>query len=78
MGGAVATGAAAASWGTYETEIFAVLDDAELGNRYWDGESWHDWDRMGGPFRGTPAASAKHADRIDVFAITPEGEVRHR
>jgi hypothetical protein len=48
--------------GTHETEIFAVLDDAELGNRYWDGESWHDWDRMGGPFRGTPAASARHGE----------------
>ncbi|HEX9268212.1 MAG TPA: hypothetical protein VF998_00075 [Candidatus Limnocylindria bacterium] len=33
---------------------------------------------MGGPFTGEPAAAARDADRIDVFAITPEGEVRHR
>lgn len=76
--GGVSSGVDAASWGTFETEIFAIRDDGELANRYWDGTSWHAWDAMGGPFVGTPAASAKHADRIDVFAVATNGEVRRR
>ena len=33
---------------------------------------------MGGAFAGTPAASARDADRIDVLAIGRDGVVRQR
>lgn len=33
---------------------------------------------MGGAFTGTPAASARDADRIDVLAIGRDGIVRQR
>lgn len=77
LGGAVA-GAAVTSWGTFESEIFAVHDDGQVWNRYWDGSSWHPWEPMGGEFEGTPAASARDADRIDVLAIGRDGAVRRR
>ncbi len=79
LGGALAGGAAVASWGTFESEIFGV--DAPTGivvNRYWDGESWHAWEPLGGEFIGTPAAAARDAGRIDVLAIDRDGIVRQR
>ncbi|HEX4743238.1 MAG TPA: hypothetical protein VFW12_01050 [Candidatus Limnocylindria bacterium] len=78
LGGPVAAGVAVASWGTFESEVFAVLEDGQVWNRYWDGASWHDWKPMGGTFTGTPAASARDADRIDVLAIGVDGVLRHR
>lgn len=76
--GSAASGAAAASWGSEETEIFAIQPDGELWNRYWDGESWHPWESLGGSFMGQPAASARDADRIDVFAVSTHGSLQHR
>lgn len=78
LGGALVEGAAVASWGTFESEVFAVLDDGQVWNRYWDGSSWHDWEPMGGAFAGTPAAAARDADRIDVFAVGRDGILRQR
>ncbi|MGH2498661.1 MAG: hypothetical protein ACRDF0_00990 [Candidatus Limnocylindria bacterium] len=39
---------------------------------------WHEWESLGGAFAGQPAASARDADRIDVFAIGTDGVLRHR
>jgi len=78
LGGALVGGAAVASWGTFESEIFAVRDDGEVWNRYWDGASWHPWEPMGGEFIGTPSASARDAARIDVLAIGADGVVQQR
>ena len=58
--------------------MFAVLDDGGLWDRYWDGALWHEWKSLGGDFKGQPAASARDADRIDVFAIGTDGTLRHR
>ena len=70
--------AAVASWGSEECEIFAIHDDGQLRDRYWDGASWHEWESLGGSFVGDPAAAANGADRIDVFAVGGDGRVRHR
>lgn len=78
LGGTLKSNAAAASWGDFEVEVFAVRDDGQLWNRYWDGEDWHEWKPMGGDFVGQPAASARDADRIDVLAIDRAGVVQHR
>jgi len=78
LGGALDGGVAVASWGTFESEIFAIHDDGQVWNRYWDGASWHAWEPMGGAFSGTPAASARDADRIDVLAIGRDGILRRR
>jgi len=79
LGGALRTGAAAAAWGNAgETEVFALHDDGQVWDRYWDGKTWHAWESLGGAFAGEPAASARDADRIDVFAIGVNGVLRHR
>ena len=78
LGGALDQGAAVASWGTFESEIFAVHDDGQVWNRYWDGNGWHAWESLSGTFVGTPAASARDAGRIDVIAIGADGIVRQR
>jgi hypothetical protein len=70
--------AAAASWGTEEVEIFAIHEDGEVRDRYWDGHAWHEWESLGGSFVGQPAAAARDADRIDVFAFGDDGRLRHR
>ena len=70
MGGTLASGAAVASWGDGgECELFAIHDDGELRDRYWDGARWHDWESLGAGFAGQPAAAARDADRIDVLAF---------
>lgn len=78
LGGSLASGAAAASWGEYEVEVFAIHTDAQVWNRYWDGKAWHQWESLGGSFAGEPAASARDADRIDIFAVDTTGVLRHR
>ena len=54
--------------GADKSEVFAIFDDGQLWDRYWDGTSWHDWESLGGELTGTPAASSWGDDRIDVFA----------
>ena len=78
LGGSLRSGAAAASWGRGETEIFALHDDGALWDRYWDGARWHEWESLGGSFAGEPAAAARDAERIDVLAIGKDGFLRHR
>jgi hypothetical protein len=78
LGGHLASGAAAASWGTEETQVFAIQGDGDVWNRYWDGERWHEWESLGGAFTGQPAASARDANRIDVFAVGTDRVLRHR
>ncbi|HEY8648234.1 MAG TPA: hypothetical protein VIM50_02560 [Candidatus Limnocylindria bacterium] len=75
----LASSAAVASWGDGgECELFAIHDDGELKNRYWDGSRWHDWESLGSGFIGQPAAAARAADRIDIFAFGADGGLRHR
>jgi hypothetical protein len=78
LGDEMRSGAAAASWGEFETQIFAIRPDGGLWNRYWDGDRWHDWETLGGTFIGQPASSAKDAGRIDVMAVGEDGLVHHR
>jgi hypothetical protein len=79
LGGALVRGAAVASWGDGgECELFAIHDDGELRDRYWDGTSWHEGKSLGGSFTGQPAAAARDADRIDVFAFDRDGRLNHR
>jgi len=61
-------------------EVFAILDDGELWNRYWDGAGWHAWESLGGELEVgvTPAASSWGADRLDVFARGRDRATWHR
>ena len=61
-------------------EVFAIFPDGELWDRYWDGETWHPWESLGGELdlTGRPAASSWSADRLDVFAPGRDGRIWHR
>ena len=80
LGGTVAGGIAVTAWAEDELQVFAVFPDGELWNRYWDGDSWHPWESLGGDLdpSGQPAACSWSADRIDVFAPGRDGKVWHR
>ena len=78
LGGKLASAPAATAWAVDQLEVFAIHDDGQLWNRFWDGISWHEWEPMGGELTGDPAASSWSADRIDVFAPGKDGRVWHR
>jgi hypothetical protein len=61
-----------------QLQVFAIFDDGQLWNRYWDGAAWHAWESLGGELTGTPAASSWSADRIDVWAPGRDGTTWHR
>ena len=42
-------------------EVFAVMDDGELWNRYWDHTYWHQWETLGGELCGAVPVFAQHA-----------------
>ena len=61
-------------------EVFAVMDDGELWNRYWDRTTGTSGSRSAAssiPTR-TPAASSWGADRLDVYARGVDGRTWHR
>ena len=78
LGGRLASGPAVTAWDVGQMEVFAVFDDGELWDRYWDGTSWHAWESLGGSLRGQPAASSWGADRLDVWAPGRDGRIWHR
>ncbi|MBI2774133.1 MAG: hypothetical protein HYX56_06545 [Chloroflexi bacterium] len=82
LGGALASGPAAAGWGQGETEVWAIHEDGQLYDRYWDGTEWHRWETLDAPsgvrLVGQPAAAARDAARIDVFAAGDDGRLWHR
>jgi hypothetical protein len=68
------------AWAEGQLEVFAIMDDGALWDRYWDGTKWHEWESLGGELdpTATPAASSWGADRLDVFAIGVDGGTWHR
>mgnify|MGYP003342891330 CR=1 FL=1 len=61
------------AWAADEMQVFAIRDDGQLWDTYWDGEAWHEWHAHGGELVGNPAACSWGADRIDVFARGRDG-----
>ena len=41
LGGTLASAPAATAWAPDQLQVFAIFDDGQLWNRYWDGTSWH-------------------------------------
>ena len=80
LGGTLASAPAATAWAVDELEVFAILGDGQLWNRYWDGRAWHAWESLGGRLdpSAAPAASSWGADRLDVWALGLDGLTWHR
>jgi hypothetical protein len=49
---------AATAWAPDQLEVFAVFDDGELWDRFWDGETWHPWESLGGKLALGPSPAA--------------------
>src|SRR5207342_3859754 len=80
LGGTLASAPAVTAWAVDQMETFAVFPDGELWNRYWDGESWHPWESLGGELdpAGGCAATSWGPSRLDVFARGRDGLTWHR
>ena len=80
LGGVLASLPAITAWGEEPMEVFAIFDDGQLWDRYWDGMAWHPWESLGGELQlgSTPAASAAGPDRLDVLALGRDGQTWQR
>lgn len=80
LGGRLASVPAITAWADEPMEVFAIFDDGQLWDRYWDGTSWHPWESLGGEFQpgSTPAAAALGPDRLDVIALGRDGRTWQR
>jgi hypothetical protein len=80
LGGTLASPPTAVAWGVDQAEVFAVFPDGTLWNRYWDGETWHPWESLGGELDPAcvPACSSWGAERLDVVAHGRDGATWHR
>lgn len=80
LGGRLSSPPAVAAWGDEPMEVFAIFDDGELWDRYWDGQTWHPWESLGGQLQpgSTPAAAANGPDRLDVLAVGRDGRTWQR
>jgi hypothetical protein len=80
LGGQLASPPTVVTWAEGEMEVFAIFDDGELWNRYWDRTYWHDWESLGGELDpgSTPASSSWGRDRLDVFGRGIDGQTWHR
>ena len=79
LGGQLASAPAVTAWAVDQMEVFAVLDDGQLWDRYWDGQSaGTPGSRSAASSRGDVAASSWGPDRLDVFARGHDGLTWHR
>ena len=80
LGGQLASVPAVTAWGDEPMEVFAIFEDGQLWDRYWDGNIWHPWESLGGELQpgSTPAATASGPDRLDVIALGRDGRTWQR
>jgi hypothetical protein len=69
LGGRAVAAPAVAAWGQ-EMELFAVFDDGQLWDRYWES--------LGGELAGPVSASSWGPERLDVFAVGRDRRLWHR
>ena len=58
-------------------DVFAEGTDGKLKHKWWDGSKWHDWQTLGGTFKGMPAAVSWGPDRIDIFVRGMDDHLGH-
>lgn len=78
LGGALTSGADAASWGADRLDVFARSPDNALSHIWWDGRAWSGWEGLGGVLNSDPAAIAWGPNRLDVFARGSDGALWHK
>ena len=78
MGGVLASGPDASSWGANRVDVFAVGTDRGLWQNAWNGTAWGGWTAMGGVITSDPGAVAWSSGRIDVVARGSDNAIYHR
>ncbi|RYP50899.1 hypothetical protein DL768_003659 [Monosporascus sp. mg162] len=57
----------AVSWGPGRIDLFALGPENSCYYTFWDGDSWNDWQNLGGNFTSSIKAVTWGTDRIDLF-----------
>jgi hypothetical protein len=66
-GGAVNTSVSAVSWAPNRIDVFARGAENRLVHKWWNGQTWSDWESLGGVINSRPHAVSWGPDHIDVF-----------
>lgn len=77
LGGALNSGADAASWGASRTDVFLRGAENGLWQTTWNGTSWS-WTFLGGVLNADPGAVSWGPNRVDVFARGIDNALWHR
>jgi hypothetical protein len=67
LGGNLASGPAAISWGANHIAVFATWTDDSVRTRTWDGTSWSPWASLGGALHWEPGVVSMFPGHIAVF-----------
>jgi len=74
LGGYLASGPTAASWGENRLDVFVSGEDEALWHKWWDGRSWSVWERVrDGPI-SEPDCASWGLNRIDCFVLKKDTE----
>lgn len=68
----------ACSWGEKRIDIFIGGSDGALWHKWYDAQTWHDWESLGGNLTSDPVAASWGPNRIDVFARSKDNTLRHK
>lgn len=78
LGGELAFGPCACSWGPNRLDVFGVGTDRALYHKYWNGNRWSAWESLGGELTAKPAAVSWGPRRIDVFGRATDNSLYHK
>jgi hypothetical protein len=80
LAGNLASTPALVSIAVDSVHAFAVLSDATVRHRWWDGKVWNPWETLGGKFAAGPgvlAAVSWGQSRLDVFGVAQDQTIQH-
>jgi outer membrane protein assembly factor BamB len=77
LGGILASGPDASSWGASHTDAFVQGLDGQLYHDWFNGTTWQGFQPLGGSLNSDPSAVSWGTNRIDVFSRFPGGQLWH-
>jgi spore germination protein YaaH len=78
LGGVLADGPDAASWGPGRLDVFVRGQDKAIWHRAWNGAAWGGWEFLGGVATASPGVTSPAANRVDVFIRGQDGALWHK
>jgi len=77
LGGTLASGPDASSWGPNRADVFARATDNSLEHAVWNGTTLNGWSPLGGVLTSDPGAVSWGNNRIDIFARGQDNGLWH-